>query len=206
VANTEQPTEGISEGASDATAIRLSLHEPEAFATLFERHFKAVHNFASRRAGPELGEEVAAETFARAFDTRARYDLSYRDARPWLLGITSNILRRHWRTERHRLEAEARLGRERDATPPVEAARDRLESSAGLIAALGRLPRNQREVVLLYALCELSYEDIANALSVPIGTVRSRLSRARRRLGGSAGRPGRALNLVSTEIKENPHV
>src|SRR5919205_4459442 len=93
---------------TDAQAIGASLEDPEAFAVLFDRHFDAVHGYAQRRVGPALADEVAAETFTRAFDQRRRYDVSRDDARPWLLGIAANLLRRHWRSERRRLDAYAR--------------------------------------------------------------------------------------------------
>jgi len=85
---------------TDADAIRASLGEPEMFAVLFDRHFDAVHAYAQRRVGPTLADEIAAEAFTRAFDCRGRYDLAPVDARPWLLGIAANLLRRHWRSEK----------------------------------------------------------------------------------------------------------
>ena len=78
---------------TDAQAIGASLADPEAFAVLFDRHFDAIHGYAQRRVGPDLADEIAAETFTRAFDRRRRYDSSRDDARPWLLGIATNLLR-----------------------------------------------------------------------------------------------------------------
>jgi RNA polymerase sigma-70 factor (ECF subfamily) len=163
---------------TDADAIRASLREPEAFAALFDRHFDAVHAYAQRRVGPSLADEIAAETFTRAFDNRRRFDSSRDDARPWLLGIAANLLRRHWRTEKRRLDAYARsAGRgESDLREPV---------AADLAHALRSLPRREREPLLLLAWADLGYEEIALALGVPVGTVRSRISRARARLRGS---------------------
>src|SRR5262245_25497365 len=93
---------------TDADAIRRSLAEPAAFGAVFDRHFQAVYAYAVRRVGATLAEEVAAETFARAFAARRSYDGAYAEALPWLLGIASNLLRRHWRTEKRRLDAYAR--------------------------------------------------------------------------------------------------
>lgn len=163
---------------NDAQAIEASLVEPERFAVLFDRHFDSVHGYAQRRVGPDLADEVAAETFTRAFDRRRRFDRSREDARPWLLGIASNLLRRHWRTERRRLDAYARsagLDAGGELAAPV---------AADLAAALRALPKRDRECLLLLAWADLSYEEIAVALAVPIGTVRSRISRARTRLRG----------------------
>ena len=170
---------------TDADLVRESLREPQAFAAVFDRHFDAVHAFAQRRVGPDLGAEVAAETFTRAFMRRRTYDLARADARPWLLGIASNLLRRHWRSERRRLIAYARAADRADATgmPNV---------SEEVVAALTTLSKDERETLFLYALADFSYEEIAAALDCPVGTIRSRLARARGRLrvqlrGGSHG-------------------
>jgi RNA polymerase sigma-70 factor (ECF subfamily) len=162
---------------TDAQAIAASLADPEAFAVLFDRHFDAVHGYAQRRVGPDLADEVAAETFTRAFDRRRRYDRSREDARPWLLGISANLLRRHWRTERRRFDAYARSAGTAGGEPSAGV-------SAELVAALKRLPRREREPLLLLAWADLSYEQIAFALDLPVGTVRSRISRGRARLRG----------------------
>jgi RNA polymerase sigma factor (sigma-70 family) len=161
---------------TDADAIRRSLHEPAAFGAVFDRHFAAVHAFAQRRVGAELAEEVAAEAFARAFAHRKRYGSEHQDALPWLLGIATNLMRRHWRTERRRLDAYARV-----ASQHVDHVDPHTAESA--IKAVARLPRGQREVVLLHVWADLSYEQIARALDIPLGTVRSRLNRARGALG-----------------------
>ena len=164
---------------TDAQAIAASLADPEAFAVLFDRHFDAVHGYARRRVGPDLADEVAAETFTRAFDHRRRYDRSREDARPWLLGISANLLRRHWRTERRRFDAYARSAGAGGGEPSGRV-------SAELVAALKRLPRREREPLLLLAWADLTYEQIAFALDLPVGTVRSRISRGRARLRGPA--------------------
>lgn len=95
---------------SDAEEIQASWSDPQRFAVVFDRHFAALHRFLRRRVGKDLADDLAAETFARAFGARHRYDLVYQDARPWLFGITANLLRRHRRTERQRLLAQARMG------------------------------------------------------------------------------------------------
>jgi RNA polymerase sigma factor (sigma-70 family) len=167
----------VIEVMTDAEAISASLTDPEAFALLFDRHFDAIHGYVQRRVGPTLADELAAETFTRAFDHRRRYDDGRDDARPWLLGIAANLLRRHWRSERRRLAAYAR-----------SAGRDASELSgpvaAELAAAVNDLPRREREPLLLLAWADLSYDEIAHALDIPVGTVRSRISRARTKLRG----------------------
>jgi RNA polymerase sigma-70 factor (ECF subfamily) len=159
---------------SDAIVVERSLSDATAFSSIFERHFDAVYAYARRRLGRSLAEEIAAETFVRAFDRRASFDLARADARPWLFGIAANLTRRHWRTERRRLSALGRL----ETAGADETPADRLD----LIAALNALPVREREALLLFALADLSYDEIAQALDLPVGTVRSRLSRARDRI------------------------
>jgi len=159
---------------SDGRVIRRSLADPHAFGPIFERHFDALYGYGCRRVGSHLAEEIATETFVRAFDRRRTFDTESSDARPWLLGIAANLLRRHWRTERRRLSAYAR---------PVPAG-TAIADSPGLevVAALDSLSKDERETLFLYAVADLSYEEIAQALDVPVGTVRSRLARARARI------------------------
>lgn len=165
---------------ADGRVIRRSLAEPRAFGTIFERHFDAVYGYARRRVGNELAEEIATETFACAFDRRTSFHVDRGDARPWLLGIAGNLLRRHWRTERRRLEAYARSAGRGDS-PADDVAR------IEVVAALDGLSRDEREALFLFAVADLSYEEIADALQIPIGTVRSRLARARRRIRRQLG-------------------
>jgi RNA polymerase sigma-70 factor (ECF subfamily) len=182
---------------SDAAAIHQSLEVPGAFVAVFDGHYRAVYGYVARRVGPDLADEIVADTFARAFDRRAHYDLSYPDARPWLLAIALNGLRRHWRSERRRLQAMARAqaGRPASEALPEGVAED-------LVAALDGLAVDDREALLLYAWGELSYEEIAAALGCPIGTVRSRIARARRQLRDRL-RPDRGGPVLS--IKESPN-
>jgi RNA polymerase sigma-70 factor (ECF subfamily) len=179
---------------SDAELIRRSQDEPEAFGVVFDRHVGTVHAFAQRRVGRDLAEEVTAETFARGFAARGRYDAQHPAALPWLLGIASNVMRRHWRAERRRLDAYARAaGQERhDAAPP--------EVDGAVLRAVARLPRRQREVLLLAAWADLTYAEIAHALGLPVGTVRSRLARARAALGADG-----SLDAASAVVTEVSH-
>lgn len=122
--------------------------------------------------------------FAIAFRSRGRYDRGAADARPWLFGIAANLARRHSRTERRRLRAYARTGVDPlgDDVGDSDRRLDALAAGPALAAALAALRPGEREVLLLFAWADLSYEEIAAALGVPIGTVRSRLSRARGRV------------------------
>lgn len=167
---------------TDAEAIRGSQVHPAAFVAVYERHCDAVIRFLRRRVGDALAEDLAAEAWARAFRQRSRYRPDHDTALPWLFGICSNLIADHRRAERRRLSALEQLAaarvREHDDGPP-----DRLsELAPELVRALRRLPAADRDALLLVAWGELSYEETAAALGVPIGTVRSRISRARRRL------------------------
>jgi RNA polymerase sigma factor (sigma-70 family) len=142
----------------------------KAFEELFDLHFDTVYSYLARRVGPELGRDLASETFTRAFAARKRYDAALGEVRPWLFGIANNLLRRHYRDEERRLRAFAGLDvRHADDVP----------DEPRLAGALATLSREERDVLLLFAWAGLQYAEIAVALAVPIGTVRSRLHRAR---------------------------
>lgn len=168
--------------ASDRDVISSSLERPECFEAVFDRHATAIYRYLRRRVGAALAEELTAETFARAFRGRRRFDRRGGSALPWLYGIAANLLRMHRRAEERRLRAYGRAA-ERGLEPPPSADSDRrLDAAAlrpALAAALADLPLAQREVLLLHAWAELSHEEIAAALDISAGTVRSRLYRAR---------------------------
>lgn len=169
---------------NDAQAIRASLRDPNSFRDVFERHHDDVRRYLQRRAGADTGEELAAQTFEEAFRTRARFDPAYSDARPWLMGIATNLLRHHYRAEASRLRALERAAARAStvAEDDPEARLDARVAAHVLARALQEMGRGERDIVLLYAWADLTYAEIARALHLPIGTVRSRLHRTRRRL------------------------
>jgi RNA polymerase sigma factor (sigma-70 family) len=172
-------------GVSDSDAIRDALDDPRCFALLFDRHYDAIARYLCRRAGRQLADELASETFLRAFADRAKYDLSQQDARPWLYGIATNLLRKHARTESRRRRAYARAAEREGTGGGLDGADGRADAAArgpAVAAALARLQPVDRDSLLLLALTDLDYEGIAIATGVPVGTVRSRLHRARRHL------------------------
>lgn len=162
---------------SDSDVIRSSLTEPDAFVTLFERHFDSILGYLARRADSDVGSELASEVFVTAFARRSRYDLARSDATPWLYGIAANLLHRRRRSEARQLRAYARTG-----VDPAWVADPADRPDPALAAALGALKPADRETLLLLAWADLDYEQIAEALAIPVGTVRSRLNRARRQL------------------------
>jgi len=172
---------------TDAEVIAASRDDPACFALIFDRHFDAVHRYVQRRIGADLADDVVAETFAVAFRCRSAYDTRRADARPWLLGIATNILRHEWRRERLQLRAFARTGIDpvTRSLAEADAVEERVDAQAvarRVALALTKLRRAERDVLLLYAWGDLSYAELADALDIPVGTVRSRLSRARHRV------------------------
>lgn len=177
---------------TDAQLIRQSVHEPELFGSIFDRHHRTVAAFLAATVGVEAGQDLMSETFLRAFVRRDRFRLGYDSARGWLLGIAGNLRRLESRRVAREARACARLARSEDYEDPIPAVLSQLDSVAsartlGVWTAVGGLPRAERTALLLYALRGLSYREIASATGVPIGTVRSRLSRARHKVTRSMG-------------------
>jgi RNA polymerase sigma factor (sigma-70 family) len=175
---------------SDAAVIRSSISDPAAFATIFDRHAGSIYRFLARRVEPAEADGLLGEVFRIAFERRESFDQERPSARPWLYGIATNVVTRHRRSEHRRLRAMARLASTRVADHDLVGDRvsetiDADAAWAQLVEIIDGLPADERDTLLLYAWEELSYADIAAALDVPVGTVRSRLNRARRRLRAS---------------------
>ncbi|MGI5493716.1 RNA polymerase sigma factor [Microtetraspora malaysiensis] len=172
----------LSTTLSDAALIERSWRDPEDFALLFDRHAGHIHRYVARRLGDDTADDVVSETFLAAFRQRRDYDTARPEALPWLYGITTNFIRRHQRAELHRYKAYSKMGVLPDADDAAEQALERASAHAvrrPLAQALASLKSRDRDVLLLVAWAGLTYEEVANALSIPIGTVRSRLNRAR---------------------------
>ena len=164
---------------SDSAAIQGSLSDPDRFLPIFDRHYEAIVRYLRRRLPAADADDVAADVFLVAFRRRSTFDQSRGDVRTWLFGIATNALRNHRRAERRRLHALSLLERSVGAEPasPFGAAGPISQGAVG--EALVALTESERDVLFLFACAELTYEEIANALEVPVGTVRSRLHRAR---------------------------
>jgi len=147
-----------------------------SFDEAFAEEFASLHRYLARRVGAAAADELAAETFAVAFRRWDRLDPE-RPVRPWLYGIAANLMRHHWRKERRMLRAYARTG-----VDPVFAVDEPAEDTRELAAALADLRQDEREILLLHAWAELTDTEIAAALDIPAGTVKSRLSRTREKL------------------------
>jgi RNA polymerase sigma factor (sigma-70 family) len=170
-----------SRGPSDASLISESIERPERFAAIFDRHFDAIRAYLVRRVGAHHADDLAAQTFVVAFERRASFRETADSARPWLFGIATNLMRNEWRSEQRALSALARLAPERSVTTEGDGAPGRER----LATALQELDRGQRDALLLYVWEDLSYEEISSALGIPVGTVRSRIFRARARLSSA---------------------
>jgi RNA polymerase sigma-70 factor (ECF subfamily) len=167
---------------NDALTIERSLAEPRLFELIFDRHFDAVFRFVCRRVGQVRAEDVCAETFALAFSQRDRYDMGFPDARPWLYGIATNLLRRLRRDEERELRAYARTGVDPLSRWDSVLAGIRSSLEREVAATLSALDPGDRDALLLLAWGDLRYEEIAIALSIPVGTAKSRVHRARAQL------------------------
>jgi RNA polymerase sigma-70 factor (ECF subfamily) len=161
----------------------------------FADHYALIYRYLHRRIGAGVAEELAAETFATAFANWSRFDQT-RPVIAWLFGIATNLLRRHRRDEERKLSAYARTGVD-PASATVEdeaiASADAQAKHRALAAGLAQLRVQERDVLLLHAWADLSDEEIALALQVPVGTVKSRLSRGRSRLGNYLGLIGEGV-------------
>jgi RNA polymerase sigma factor (sigma-70 family) len=167
----------------DGKLFERSVAEPELFTLVFDRYYRVVYGYLSRRVGRTVADDLAAETFIRAFERRAAYDTAAARALPWLLGIALNLLAHHRRSEARQFRALAASGT-REPRDDVEDAAAHVdpETRRRLVAGLEQLDDYDREALLLYAWGELRYQEIADVLRIPVGTVRSRLNRARRKL------------------------
>jgi RNA polymerase sigma factor (sigma-70 family) len=182
----------LTEALSDGDLIERSLADPACFAAIFDRHADEILRYAHARLGPDLAEDVVAETFLAAFARRRHYDSARADARPWLYGIAIRQIGRHRRAGARQL----RLLRSIPAEPAGEEldgrAADRVTAEQlrpRLAAVLAGLSRDDRELLLLVAWAGLSYAESAEAMDLTVSAVKSRLNRIRTRtrkaLGGA---------------------
>lgn len=163
---------------------RVRAGDAEAFGQLFERHAKAIYNYCFRRTGEwAVAEDLVSITFLEAWRRRDK-SLPGEKVLPWLYGIATNVLRNRRRSEARFAAALRRL-----PEPPTDEAEtiidERLDDERQmqlLLRLIAQLPKREQDVFVLCAWSDLSYDEAAVALGIPIGTVRSRLSRARQRL------------------------
>lgn len=172
---------------TDNDIMKASARAPARFAEIFERHAAGIAAFVTSRVGVDAKDDLLSETFLTAFRHRKRFDPERGSVRAWLLGIATSVIKRHraaevahWRAMRAAVESG-----DRAATDDLGTASDRLDATAAireLAPAIEALPGRDRDTLLLYAWGDLTYEQVATVMKVPVGTVRSRLNRVRTRL------------------------
>lgn len=170
------------EPLTDSALIGASITEPEQFAEIFRRHRDAVAGYLYRRGGVGARDDLLGEVFTVAFAGRARFDQRYDSARPWLLGIATNLMHRRWRGETRRRSMLRRVPVEAEGVDDAEAVLAHLSAQGArpeLVSMLRALTSAQRDLLVMWAWEQLSYAEIAQALDIPIGTVRSRIHRLR---------------------------
>jgi RNA polymerase sigma factor (sigma-70 family) len=165
---------------------RILAGDADAFAEVFDLCAKSVYNHGFRLTGDwSAAEDVMAMTFLEAWRCRQSLTPEGGSVRPWLLGIATNLARSQRRTAFRERAALARLpvsDESHDFADDVIGRLDDARRLAALHRALGSLRRDEFEVLTLHAWSGLSYGETAEALGIPVGTVRSRLSRARAKL------------------------
>ena len=175
---------------NDRDVVSSSLREPAAFGEIFDRYVVDITRFLARRSNSQFVEDLVAETFVTAFRVRHSFDAEYLNARPWLYGIATNVLRHHFRGEQRRARLLKKWGSRaamqvRDSDAEFADIDDRIEVDrrrTQLEAALASLDPAARDALLLFTYAGLTYQEIAYALDTPVGTVRSRISRSRQKL------------------------
>ncbi|KAB1660243.1 sigma-70 family RNA polymerase sigma factor [Pseudoclavibacter chungangensis] len=172
---------------TDSDIIRRSLQHPPRFGELFERHAESIAAYATSRVGVGAADDVLSETFLVAFERRERFDHAWSSARPWLFGIATRLIRKHRAREAQQWRAwEAGAAAAVAGESGIESVGSRVDAWArvrDLAPEIARLSARDRATLLLYAWGDLSYQEVAAAVGVPVGTVRSRLNGVRKRLG-----------------------
>lgn len=172
-------------GRADSAGDSAGISDQRSFERCFEELFPVVHRYLARRVGTALADDLAAETFATAYRRRKDYQPQRSSVRSWIYGIATNLLRNQWRAEQHLLYLDARLSADAELRQDLDLSEDRLTASwiaPKLAGALSELIAERRDVFLLHVWADLSTREIGDALGIPDGTVRSRLSRARAEL------------------------
>lgn len=192
--------------STDSEIIARSVHRPSVFSEIFERHARAIGGYARRRVGVDAADDVLSETFLVAFRRRSTFDQRWESARPWLLGIATHVIKQHRAAETTQWRAIAYAASVRDhlVASHAEDIDDRMDASSALhdlVPQIARLSAKDRDTLLLYSWGELTYEQVAGVMGIPIGTVRSRLNRVRRKLtpAGSGSADSRAQEEVEEQ-------
>jgi RNA polymerase sigma-70 factor (ECF subfamily) len=179
-----QPASGTSR-----TAVVIDLQDDRGFQRAYDAHSLSVYRYVISRLGPDAAEDVTAEVFIAAWRARANYSSDRGSLEAWFMGVATNVIARHRAAEARWVRMSRDTARMRTDEPPtsgdmedVDHRIDNEARNARVRAAMAHIPPREREPLLLHIVTEMSYEEIAIALDIPIGTVRSRISRGRARL------------------------
>jgi RNA polymerase sigma-70 factor (ECF subfamily) len=166
-------------------------YEGPAFGALFERHADRVYAFCFSRTGSwSTAEDLTSVVFLEAWRRRREVRFTSDSVLPWLLGVASNASLNAQRSLRRHRRLLAKLPPASDEPDIADEAAIRVDTeraAAHLLCAVSELREPEREVLALCDWAGLSYAEAATALGLPVGTVRSRLSRARQHLRELAG-------------------
>ena len=188
--------ESVAAAMSDAVV--ESVDHPHRFEAVFEQYHRVIHDYLARTVGRGRADELAGDVFVTAFAARARYDPALGSVRAWLFGIAANIRHTRLRSDARGRRAWGRVGGDRaEHEGGFEVVEDGLDYGrrlAWVTAFLRELSDTDRDVLVLSAFNGLSYAEIAQALDVEVGTVRSRLARARARLRELIAASGEVLD------------
>jgi RNA polymerase sigma-70 factor (ECF subfamily) len=193
----------MEEETDQALWLRAAAGEPQAFGRLYERHARAIYNYLFRRCADwSLAEDLTSIVFLEAYRRRGDVEIEEGKVLPWLYGVATNVVRNQRRSLRRYAAALRRIPPPEPVDGIAGEVAERLDAQTRMrtiLAVLDELPESDKDVLALCVWSELSYEDAAEALGVPVGTVRSRLARARARLAELAEPHGHELDAVTTE-------
>ncbi|MBN6058571.1 sigma-70 family RNA polymerase sigma factor, partial [Nonomuraea sp. RK-328] len=196
--------------------------DTEAFGVIFDRHARAVYNHCFRRTADwSEAEDITSVVFLEAWRRHGELSPERDSALPWLLGVANNVLRNRYRAKRNYRDALDRMPAMSAEPDPADDIAGRIDDEHRMrrvLVAVNRLPLADQEILSLCVWAGLSYDDAAIALGLSVGTVRSRLSRARVRLreltvsfpgnarepsGGTAHRPGERHTALRPPVEES---
>ncbi|CEA06920.1 RNA polymerase sigma factor [Arthrobacter saudimassiliensis] len=163
------------QSVSTGTAKSFASLGTTPFGELYDRQGSALYRYAARRARGFAADDVIAKTLLIAWERLESYDLNHGDAGPWLFGIDTNLLRRHHRSEAGMMKAAARSAARdsvADESERINAQTDAVVATGFIELALNRMPAIDRDILLLYAWGDLTYESMATAMDVPVTGVR----------------------------------
>ncbi len=196
--------EGIPSVSTDSDIFKRAERTPQAFAEVFDRHAGAIESFLRRRLGAEAAEDALSDTFLIAFRRRGSFDHAWESARPWLLGIAARVAAKNRVTEARHWRAVGAAAARGETTNGggIEETAGRMDAAAAIRALAPRiaaLSAKERDTLFMYAWSDLTPEQIAQAIGVPVGTVWSRLHRIRRKLAPPGSHSAR-LTWIAKEM------